>query len=156
MRPKKSKKESKKESKIKTRSGRIFKAKKQSLSPPRANRKAGSGQHFNQVEKDILKNVKSWLAGAIKREKYGGKVFPHTDKTALLTEICGISSRSAQNVSNWIISTDSNDPKYRGGRKPIELDECNQSSLRRVILGFYARQPAEIPTFRQNCPRSIL
>ena len=43
----------------------IFKAKKSSLSPPRANRTAGSGQHFNQVEKDILKNVKSWLAGAI-------------------------------------------------------------------------------------------
>ena len=74
-------------------------------------------------------------------------MFPHADKTALLAEICGMSSRSAQNVSNWIISTDSHNPKCRGGRKPIELDKFNQSLLQRVIiLGFYARQPAEIPT----------
>ena len=86
------------------------------------------------------------MAGAIKREKYGGKVFPHADKTALLAEVRGTSSQSTQNVSNCKIITDSNDSKCRGGRKPIELDEFNQSLLRRVILGFYARQPAEIPT----------
>ena len=36
--------------------------------------------------------------------------------------------------------------KKRGGRKSIELDEFNQSLIRRVVLGFYLRRPAGIPT----------
>ena len=41
---------------------------------------------------------------------------------------------------------DTRSQKERGGRKSIELDELNQSLIRRVVLGFYLRRPAESPT----------
>ena len=65
---------------------------------------------------------------------------PHPDKAALTGEMCGVSRRTVYR------STTNTESTGVIGRPPIQFDEFDVNCLSRLIMGYYKRTPAEIPT----------
>ena len=80
------------------------------------------------------------------------KVFLSDDKAVQTAKVCRISRREVFNICKEV-STDregtadqEKKEKKVTGRQEIRLDSFDQTALSRLILGFYLRNPPELPT----------
>ena len=107
-------------------------------------------QNFPHSEKQLIFKVDSWIGEAIESEKTDKKVFLSHDKAVETTKICGISRRGVFNIRKEVSAdregTADQEKKGKNGRREIHLDSFDQIALSRLILGFYLRNPAELPT----------
>ena len=102
-------------------------------------------------ERKIVENVTKWMDKAVQMNREGNMYLPRGKITELVANLCNVSVSAVKNIKKDLLKDaegkkETSSQKKRGGRKSIELDEFNQSLIRRVVLGFYLRRPAEIRT----------
>ena len=87
-------------------------------------------KNFTASDKKFIQTVDKWVGEAMNREKNGNAVFKssHAIKT----------SKNCQKITDKVT-----------GRPKIKLDDFEKSLLSRIMLGYYKRNPPEIPTLQK-------
>ena len=104
-------------------------------------------------EKQIIKNVDSWLKEPMLREKLNKRtgtndaIFREKNRASLAAQICGVSKSYVEKLRTGDIPIVPN--KVYRGRPQIPIDDFDKLLLSRITLGFYRRSPPELPTLEK-------
>ena len=98
-------------------------------------------KNFSESDKKIIEAIDKWVASAMEKEQNGEKIFQSNDHAMETSKICKISRSSIFNVRKDGSEVDWS----QTGRQKIILDDFDKSLLSRMILGFYKKNPPELP-----------
>ena len=99
----------------------------------------------------IIVNAINWVRKALDKQANGLMIFDQNSLNpyAIAAEICGVNRTTTKRVEQRVMDTaqgKTQGVKRKRGRKPVVLDNFQERSLVRIVLGFYSRNPPVLPT----------